>query len=43
VSSDLPTCGALTMMVSCSAWSLVDRRCVRDAERDAPRKFFDFG
>jgi hypothetical protein len=31
------------MTVSCSTWSLVDRRCVRDAERDAPRKFFDFG
>jgi phosphohistidine phosphatase len=43
VNSDLPTCGSLTMTVSCSTWSLVDRRCVRDAERDAPRKFFDFG
>jgi len=42
VSTDLPTCGTLTMAVSCSAWSLIDRRCVRDSERDSPRKFFDF-
>jgi phosphohistidine phosphatase len=43
VSSDLPTCGTLTMSVSCATWSLIDRRCVRDSERDSPRKFFDFG
>lgn len=43
INTDLPTCGTLTMSVSCSAWSLIDRRCVRDSERDAPRKFFDFG
>jgi phosphohistidine phosphatase len=42
ISTDLPTCGTLTMSVSCSAWSLIDRRCVRDSERDSPRKFFDF-
>ena len=33
VSADLPTCGSLTMSVSCATWSLVDRRCVREAER----------
>jgi phosphohistidine phosphatase len=43
ISSDLPTCGTLTMNVSCAKWSLIDRRCVRDTERDSPRKFFDFG
>jgi phosphohistidine phosphatase len=43
VSTDLPTCGALTMTVDCATWNLIDRRSVRDAERDAPRKFFDFG
>ena len=43
VSSDLPTCGTLTMTVSCATWNLIDRRCVRDTERDSPRKFFDFG
>ena len=42
VSADLPTCGLLTMTVNCSVWSLVDRRCVREAERDSPRRFFDF-
>jgi phosphohistidine phosphatase len=42
ITSDLPTCGALTMTVSCATWNLIDRRCVRDAERDAPKKFFDF-
>lgn len=42
VSADLPTCGLLTMTVNCAVWSLVDRRCVREAERDAPRRFFDF-
>lgn len=42
VTADLPTCGMLTMSVSCATWSLIDRRCVRDAERDAPKKFFDF-
>jgi phosphohistidine phosphatase len=43
VSNDLPTCGTLTMRVACAKWSLIDRRCVRDTERDSPRKFFDFG
>jgi phosphohistidine phosphatase len=43
ISNDLPTCGTLTMVVSCSKWSLIDRRCVRESERDSPRKFFDFG
>jgi phosphohistidine phosphatase len=43
VIGDLPTCGTLTMNVSCTSWNLVDRRCVRDTERDSPRKFFDFG
>jgi phosphohistidine phosphatase len=43
VTGDLPTCGTLTMTVSCATWNLVDRRCVRDTERDSPRKFFDFG
>ena len=40
VSTDLPTCGALTMAVTCAKWSLIDRRGVRDAERDAPKKLF---
>ncbi len=40
VTTDLPTCGTLTMNVSCGKWSLIDRRGVRDAERDAPRKLF---
>jgi phosphohistidine phosphatase len=43
ISNDLPTCGTLTMSVSCMKWALIDRRCVRDTERDSPRKFFDFG
>jgi len=43
VSGDLPTCGTLTMTVSCATWNLIDRRCVRDTERDSPRRFFDFG
>jgi phosphohistidine phosphatase len=43
VIGDLPTCGTLTMTVSCATWNLIDRRCVRDTERDSPRKFFDFG
>jgi phosphohistidine phosphatase len=43
ITSDLPTCGTLTMTVSCTTWNLIDRRCVRDSERDSPRKFFDFG
>src|SRR5262245_42331351 len=43
VTTDLPTCGALTMTVSCKTWNLIDRRCVREPERDAPgKKFFDF-
>jgi phosphohistidine phosphatase len=44
VQSDLPTCAILTMSVSCKTWDLVDRRCVRESQRDAPsKKFFDFG
>ena len=45
VTGDLPTCGTLTMVVNCPAWERIDRRCVRDAEKDAPaaRRFFDFG
>jgi phosphohistidine phosphatase len=43
ISNDLPTCGTLTMTVACANWSLIDRRCVRDTERDSPRRFFDFG
>jgi phosphohistidine phosphatase len=42
VLGDLPTCGTLTMSVSCTTWKLIDRRCVRETERDSPRKFFDF-
>jgi hypothetical protein len=30
------------MSVSCTTWKLIDRRCVRETERDSPRKFFDF-
>jgi len=45
VTADLPTCGTLTMAVNCPTWDRIDRRCVRDCERDAPaaRRFFDFG
>jgi phosphohistidine phosphatase len=43
VTSDLPTCGTLTMSVACTDWSRIDRRCVKDSERDSPRRFFDFG
>ena len=43
MSNDLPNCGTLTMTVSCATWNLIDRRCVRDTERDSPRRFFDFG
>jgi phosphohistidine phosphatase len=43
VRTDLPTCGTLTMTVSCATWERIDRRCVVDAERDSPsKKFFDF-
>jgi phosphohistidine phosphatase len=42
ITNDLPTCGTLTMTVGCTTWNLIDRRCVRDSERDSPRKFFDF-
>jgi phosphohistidine phosphatase len=42
VSGDMPTCGTLTMSVNCAQWKLIDRRCVRDSERDSPRRFFDF-
>ncbi|HEY6125187.1 MAG TPA: histidine phosphatase family protein, partial [Steroidobacteraceae bacterium] len=38
ITNDLPTCGTLTMAVSCATWNLIDRRCVRDSERDSPRK-----
>jgi phosphohistidine phosphatase len=42
VTGDLPTCGVLTMSVKCASWNLIDRRSVRDPERDAPsaRRFF---
>ena len=40
ITTDLPTCGALSMSVTCAKWSLIDRRGVRDAERDAPKKLF---
>jgi phosphohistidine phosphatase len=41
VSNDLPTCGTLTMLVQCATWNLIDRRNVRESERDAPsRRFF---
>jgi phosphohistidine phosphatase len=42
VSNDLPTCGTLTMRLGCATWSLIDRRSVRESERDAPssRRFF---
>lgn len=40
INTDLPTCGALTMSVTCARWNLIDRRGVRDAERDAPKKLF---
>jgi len=43
VTGDLPTCGTLTMNVACADWSRIDPRCVRDTERDSPRRFFDFG
>ena len=43
ITSDLPTCGTLTMSVSCATWNLIDRRCVKDSDRDSPKKFFDFG
>ena len=40
LSTDLPTCGTVTMDVRCAKWALIDRRGVRDAERDAPKKLF---
>ena len=42
VVGDLPTCGSLTMTVNCATWNLIDRRAVRDPERDAPssRRFW---
>ena len=40
ISTDLPTCGTVTMSVTCATWNLIDRRGVRDAERDAPKKLF---
>lgn len=40
VTTDLPTCGALTLNVVCARWALIDRRGVRDAERFAPKKLF---
>jgi len=44
VKTDLPTCGVLTMSVSCATWDRIDRRCVKSPERDAPgKRFFDFG
>jgi phosphohistidine phosphatase len=44
ITGDLPTCGALTLRVSCAKWALIDRRTVREPERDAPKaSFFGFG
>ena len=40
VTTDLPTCGTLTMRVTCANWGIIDRRGVRDAERVALRKLF---
>lgn len=40
VTTDLPTCGTLTMNVNYPKWALIDRRGVRDAERDAPKRLF---
>ena len=40
VTTDLPTCGTLTMSVVCARWGIIDRRGVRDAERVAPKKLF---
>lgn len=40
VTTDLPTCGTLTMNVTCARWGLIDRRGVRDAERVQPKKLF---
>jgi phosphohistidine phosphatase len=40
VTTDLPTCGTVTMTVNCAKWPLIDRRGVRDAERDAPKRLF---
>jgi phosphohistidine phosphatase len=40
VTADLPTCGTLTMNVTCAKWGLIDRRGVRDAERVQPKKLF---
>jgi phosphohistidine phosphatase len=40
ISGDLPTCGTVTMSVTCTKWSVIDRRGVRDAERDGPKKLF---
>ena len=44
VKTDLPTCGSLTMSVSCATWDRLDRRCVVGPEGDSPgRRFFGFG
>ena len=43
ISNDLPTCGTVTMKAKCADWSLIDRRCIRDGEKDAPKKFFELG
>jgi phosphohistidine phosphatase len=42
VTGDLPTCGTLTMQVTCAKWNLVDRRAVLDPVKEAPKSFFGF-
>ncbi len=43
ITSDLPTCGTLTMQFSCP-WAQIDRRAVKSPEKDAPKaSFFGFG
>lgn len=43
ITSDLPTCGSLTLQFSC-AWTQIDRRAVKNPEKDAPKSsFFGFG
>jgi phosphohistidine phosphatase len=44
ITGDLPNCGVLTMQVHSAKWALIDRRAVREAEKDAPKaSFFGFG
>jgi phosphohistidine phosphatase len=43
ITSDLPTCGTLTMQFSCP-WAQIDRRAAKAPEKDAPKaSFFGFG